>query len=367
MHSPISRPVSESAPKHTERRRLGPTLAAAYCLLLAPAWAQQAPAPPSLDDSHDADNVAILNVDGQPVYWPEVRFWIAYIGKYYLRTHNIDKISDWSVTQNGLPLREFFLTTAIDYARKDRAIESKARELGLDISAEEQQRLVQERQREIQIYGGESEYRRIVESMYGSEEVFEFLKKMDLLGNAVFERVYGTRGERCDDACVSGYVQQQKLMLVRYVFLPGIDTEQKPLALRQRTANQQRLTTMLQRLKASKEPVTLFDALATDGGNQILGPQARGQSFASAYAKLQPDQYSGVVTTTEGDYLILRLPVVADMPVGDTGRSLRYWTAYQSLFKPDVSAWIASQKVELLPAYAQIDVAAQFSAAGPTQ
>lgn len=298
--------------------------------------AVQAAAITNDDRNTPAEQTLILSVDGSPVYEAEFRFWFNYATRYYAGAHHMQEITNWSTTEEGMPLRDYLLKVATQYVCNDRALIAKANALGIELTDAEAQAMQAARTDNIKIYGSESEYRRIVESMYGSETVFDHLTQIKYLSERVFTAVYGLNGEQCDADCVAGYIEQQKFMAANYIFLSAANDKQ-------RAQNRRRLTAMLKQLAASDDPQTLFvtlmeshsqdTSLANYPDGRLFAAGTQSDEFERAYLKLAVDQHSGVVSTKQGDYLIMRLPIFADMVADEAGHSLHYWVAHEVLFK----------------------------------
>ena len=62
------------------------------------------------------------------------------------------------------------------------------------------------------------------------------------------------------------------------------------------------------------------------------------------------------MSADDGDYIILRLPIAPDMTADDAGNGLRYWAAYQHLYKKQISEWCAALLVQYREAYRHLDV-----------
>jgi hypothetical protein len=309
-------------------------------------------------------DTVILTVNSTPVYWPEFHFWLNYIEKYYRSYRDIEKITDWNAEQNGMKLKEFFLSNAVGYAVKDRAIEAKAKELGITLTEADQAEVKKKRDSDIKIYGT-SEYIRIVCSMYGSVDVYNYLTQIDYLGNYLFERVYGAKGEKCTNEKVSDYVKTAGLMCAKSIFLSKTGADGKALSEARQAERQKVLADILNQLDATKTPETLFDTLMdkySEDREGSLYPDGRlfvaggvGEEFEGAYLKLEEGRYSRIVKAPDGWYVIMRMPISPDMVADSSGNTLRYVTAYQYLFKNQVEEWAAGVKVEYKEAYHKID------------
>jgi PPIC-type PPIASE domain len=307
----------------------------------------------------------ILTVGSSPVCWPEFHFWLNFIQKYYRSYHNIDRITDWSAKQNGMSLKEFFLSNAVAYACKDRAIEAKARELGIELSVRDLAEIEKLRNDNIKIYGSELEYIRIVSSMYVSEDVFTYLTKIDYLGNYLFEKLYGAKGEKCSDKDISEYIREEGLMCSKYIFLPCADSAGKEVSAETLAGNYKLLEDILGRLDKSADPLGLFDTLMTEYGKdrsissypdgRLFVSGAMEQEFESSYLKLGENKYSRIVKTGKGYYIILRKPIFPDMTADSSGNTLRYRTAYDHLFKNQIENLSSKMDIKYEDAYYRID------------
>lgn len=303
-----------------------------------------------------APGTLVLSVGSRPVFWREIRFWLNYLGKHYKDTHLL----------NGPDLREFLLSTAIAYTCNDTAIEEQAAKLGIHLLEADLAQMAKTRQDDIDIYGGRAEYLRIVESMYGSEEQYEYLTKIDYLGSYVFNRLYGPDGGKCTDACVSAYVAQAGLINARYIFFSNRDVARNEVSALKRRQNRALLRNMLRRLDASPDPQTVFvalaakyhaaPALANTLDSPLFARSSKGAEFSAAYDQLADHEYSRIVETSDGYYIILRMPIAPDMKVGTADKNLRYWAAYEYLYKKQIADWCGELSITYDDAYRRIDV-----------
>ena len=317
------------------------------------------------EEGQSSASTLILTVNTRPVYWPEFLFWLNYIGKYYKKVQGYDEIKDWNVEQNGMNLSEFFLSCAVGYASKDRAIEAKAEEMGITLSEDDLAEIEKNRINNIMIYGSEMEYRRIVSSMYISEEVFNYLTKLDYLGNYLFEHLYGANAEKCSDEDISTFIEKEGYLCAKYIFLSNLDAEGNYLSAEKRKEKYELLEQILGRLDASDSPMDLFDELIKEYGEDMaisMYPDGRllvsgtmGEEFGDAYYKLEDNEYSDIVETDDGCYILLRTPIDPSMRADPTGNSLRYWVAYE-LFKGQVEDWSSEMEIRYEEAYYEIDV-----------
>jgi hypothetical protein len=302
----------------------------------------------------------ILTVNSDPVYWPEFKFWLKYIEKYYQNNHP-DELANWDAKKMGMGLNEFFFSTATGYACKDRAIEAKAKELGIELSVRDLAEIEKKRKSNIEIYGSELEYLRIVSSMYVTEDVFNYLTQIDYLGEYLFKDLYGASGEKCTDEDVSGFIKDRELRCAKFVFLSNKDDEGNLLSTEKQAENYRLMADMISQLTGSSEPMSLFNQWMNKYNSEITAANypdgclfisgSRGDAFEDAYSKLKDYECSGVIKSDDGLYLILRMPITPDMPVDSSGTTLRYTTAYGYLYKKTVEDMAAKMDVKYEEVY----------------
>jgi hypothetical protein len=305
----------------------------------------------------------VMHIGGQPVSWAEFYFWLQHVSRHYKTQHGLSQITDWQTPQSGLPLADFFLQTAETLARQNRAVQTQAQALGLRVSEAEEQALQARHQANIKIYGT-LEYRRILTRMYGSQEVFDALSRTDILGQRLFSLLYGSKGEKCDEACVADYVAREKLHYVKYIFVATQDAKGQPLPPTQQGEKLSLMRALQARLSAATDATPLLNAAIAQHGEDeamLQDPEGRlvatgifGPEFDAAYANLPEGGLSAVVPSQRGYYLLQRLPVTGDAQAG--GQTLRYWAAYNGLFKPQVARWAAALPVVHAPVYGLVDV-----------
>jgi hypothetical protein len=324
-------------PSDSQRGRaaaLRPLLAALFLAYCAVGEISSAAAAPAVGATTLDDKTLILTVAERPVYWAEFRFWLKYLSSYV-------KTSGGTAAQ--------WRALAASYACNDTAIEQQAAVLGVSLTAADLTQLTMAHADGVRIYGSDSEYQRIVASMYGSETLYHYLSKIDLLGDHLFSHLYGTDGSGCDDACVTSFVSAKQLMNVRYIV----------------HGNRTTLKGLLGQLQSKTAIPTLFQSLMNQYSQdqslrdfpegRLLARGVKGMSFDAAYDALTEGAVSGIVTSAGGYYIIQRLPISPDMIVDTSGTQLRYWAAYQHLYKPQISAWCNALTTTYTDAYQQLD------------
>lgn len=307
-----------------------------------------------INDPDINNETLILTIDTFKVYWPELRFWLQFVQNNY-QNNTPEVIENWDDKEKGMSIQEFYFSTAVSYAAKDRAIESMAKERGIKLSEEDKAEMEKIRSDNIESYGGISEYLRLVESMYVSEEVFQYLSKIDYLGNYLFQELYGANGEKCTDDEVQAYVKDQGLGCIKYIFLSKTDDGGNPLTPIDINNNRTLLEYDLRRLETSNIPEDFFDELASEYEEStkptmypdglLFAQGTMDDELESSYQELSDYEYSGIIETGGGFYIIMRMPVYPEMVIDSSGETLRYRAAYMYYFKNQIEDRSARMKI----------------------
>lgn len=302
----------------------------------------------------------LVQIQGQPLDWPELYFWLRQAAQHGPRrsgTAGPPPRSDWP------RLRE----QALAMAAQHHALSAQVAVQGLTLSAADRAVLQAQRDRLRREYGSD-DYWRIVTRMYGSEAMFERLAEVDVLGQRLFERLWGSRGEHCTDAQVQAALQAQGLVPVKLMRLSLQDEDGQPLPAQEQAARRVTMLRLEQALAALpvQDAARRFDedvarqgedeAMLAEPAGRLLARGSLGPEVDRALDTLAPGEHSGLIDTGRALLLVWRLPVDPDMPIGGTGRSMRYWTAYEFLFRQQVAQWAQALAVQSSEAFAQVDL-----------
>jgi hypothetical protein len=123
---------------------------------------------------------------------------------------------------------------------------------------------------------------------------------------------------------------------------------------------------LARQLHGSAAPALLFTTLrdkyskdtsmAQFPDGRLIARGVKGAAFDAAYALLKDGAVSGVIAGGDGYYILQRLPITPNMAVDTGGVRLRYWAAYNQLFKPQIAAWCRALPIVYADAWKQIDV-----------
>ncbi len=286
-------------------------------------------------------------VNGDPVRLDEARFWL----KFSQRQPSPTERTPADIEQQ-----------AISYMCQQRQLRTLASQHDIVITDNDEQQWQQQRQQGIRRYGGLGEYLIQVRRMYQSEAMYHWLHNSDLLADRLFEQLYGTNGEKAPPNTIEQYMKEHQLVYGFWLYEePGSDSEKLSDLRKQldgKTAQQQ-LDLMkgfrerqVQQGKSSEGELVLAssrsnkqkpdsrqpDSLQSDSRRPTSAKLISLNTFAPDVAEViqrQPLNQAGpLINTTDGRYLMIRLPVSAGQAVNNSNRPLSYWAARQQLFRP---------------------------------
>ena len=254
----------------------------------------------------------LLTVDGREVPACRYLYWL---------TWNCDYLADcgaladgWGKTAAGIPLAEYAKEQALQTAALYATVENWAADSGCILSAEDRQAM-------------ETEWRRLCSQWGGEEACLQALAWMglDRAGADMLSESYylyrQLRGRFCDpedelwpgEEELTAYGDEEGLMTVDAIFVAAEDGAAGE--------RRERAEMILNRLKESADPAAYFSTLAgaysddperdahPEGGTCAAGDGALPDALEAAALALEEGTWSGILTSGDGYYILLRRPL----------------------------------------------------------
>lgn len=281
-----------------------------------PALKQEPPMPDAaMDVLGVPGDTTIATVNGTPISVREYGFWIAYTADT-LSYYSGGQALDWEMEEDGFTLRDAIESEAKMGAKLYALVESKVKELGLTLSSEGQMELDALVEQTEQQLGGEEGLMDWL--AYNGLSYDEFIRQSaapfyyDLLSAELADHSPATTAE------VEQYISDNDLLRAKHIlFMTVDDTNGQPLEEAVIAEKKAKTEETLAALQASTNLEADFDKLmhelSEDAGLQtnpdgyVFTANDMVPEFEKATRELEYGAMSGIVETTYGYHIVLRL------------------------------------------------------------
>ena len=325
----------------------------------------------ALRDTHDADEL-VMTVDGSEVLWDEFFYWLYMNVSSFESTYGaVDYTSELT---EGMTYADYMLMMAEQYAITFHSLGAEAAAEGIALTDEDRAYLDEVVQQSITANcgedGTEEDFEEYLAGQYLTRRVFDFVNETTLLNQRVWIDLYGENGELYPEADALSWGSGQGYVNVKHILVLTQDDEGNALdeaAKAEKLAEAEEMLDTLQPLSGSAEIEAEFDTLmqensedpglASNPDGYCYTPGTMYAEFEDAAAELGDYEVSGIVESTSGYHIILRLPLSVDTVLFDYGYDLRY-VAAQMAFNDLVNGWAAGAEVTYSELYDGFDAAA---------
>lgn len=293
----------------------------------------------------------VFTVGTEAVTWQEFFYQIAY-GTAALESSSGAVITDWGLEMTGengevISVGDYVLETAVNLIKEYHVIREQLLARGLSLSEEGQARVDAYRETTIKesFAGDEMAFRSWLESLYGSEELWQWICQTDELYNEGLELLFGPQGEDLTPEEVLSYGEENGYVAIKQIYIYNNSASS---AGSEESGEVDVMGLMLAELAQWKEdPEGLercFDELREQYNENLsldfypkgrcVGPWDVESAVYEAACSMEDYEYA-IVSLTEADVLLLRLPLGPEMDVlydgeNDQMYSLRLFAAWQA-------------------------------------
>ena len=347
----------------------------------------QGNAPDGAGQTGGADDVNIIKADFDAAYnafAPDTAMVVAgdytvtWAELYYYLRSNVDyvlssiSVIDWSmVVYEDVTFADFTLEYSIQNALRGKAIEFGADMHSVELSQEALARIDADMEGMIESYGGIEVFNRRLKDEEGIYEysLLEYFVRNNNLAGAIFDKLYGEGGALFPDEKAAELITDRGYLMAKHILrMKSEEAGDEPL---------KETEEILRKLESygGDDLGAYFDELmlefSEDKGG--LGYYPNGylfqdgdmvQAFYDACVALEIGRFSGIVETSYGYHIILRLPLDYDeIPYSNYSqydfRPLRQLAA-QIEFETVMQGWMDSLTPENTPALEAIDLERLF-------
>lgn len=270
---------------------------------------------------------ALLTVNGEEVPAEEYLFWLANavtIQQQYYGSPSTDE--QWEAQAETLKAQ------ALETTKLYRVVRAKAAELGVTLSAEQEEEAAAQIDYAIEMYGGEEAYQEFLDSMCVSRSLFEELNSVYYLNQALMTKLQETGdiqvSEADREAYVSDFMEENGVYGAKHILLATRRTLEdgtyEEFSDEEKAAVLEKAQGLLAQIRAAEDPEATFDELmkeySEDGRDSSTGELYYPDGYTMAYAgqmvpefeeaalALEIGEVSDVVPTAYGYHIIMRIP-----------------------------------------------------------
>lgn len=313
---------------------------------------------------------AVMTVDGVDVSAEEYLYWLGYATEYvgYYQFGEPAAI-DWEMDTGSGTVTEYLVNNARDLAAFNQVIRNQCAQRNIAMTAEQEAQLDQQMADAVENSGGQDNFELALKEVNRTEEG---LRSMYSASNFLYPALQEQMFPAQDAAALTAeelaqWASDKGLMQVKHILFKTVDDSGSPLSDEEIAAARQKAEDTLAQLQASDDMENLFDQLmnelsedgryadgtlgAPDG--YLFGEGEMVQEFEDAAKALGEHELSGIVETSYGYHILLRLPV-------DTEMAREAWASEQDAgiseqMNEQMNTWMEEADIQTNDTFASID------------
>ena len=325
---------------------------------------------------HELD-ATVLTVDGENADWGEFFYWLYYCYTNYV--NDMGAVTDFStpyIYNSEMTIGEMLIDAAKSYCVQYHALDVNARTEGVELTKEDEEALQALLESDIKEIAGEDgteeELFAALEETYVSRELYELMNRTAALYSRAYNTLYGGTGEKLTEQEVKDFADEYSFMTAKHILIQTTDAEGEPIdeaAKAEKLAEAEEIYAQLEG-KSGQELESAFDALMQEKSEDTgLAAFPDGYcftaddmvtEFSEAVAALEPGQLSGIVESSFGYHIILRMPLTAEdrvLQFDSTGTPYTIRAvAAANLYEARLNGWIENAETVWAAEFEDLDL-----------
>jgi hypothetical protein len=296
----------------------------------------------------------LFTVNGEPVTVRSYLYWLRYNIYYLISTYGTSVI-DWTTTDSGFNLADYLKEGTRDTAANCSLLQSKAKELGFDMTQDQIDELDSTFAMAILMAGGEDAYndqqRKVgldYDTLYQINAAYYYYSQL----------MDGLYGDRPTTEEIVNYIEENDILSAKHILLLTVDPDTGE-ALDDDTIAEKKATaeSLLSQLQSSTDLAADFDALmneySEDSGltsnpdGYTFTANEMVEAFETATRELEYGQLSDIVESPYGYHIILR----QDPDTEDTRKEYR-----ADLLDDQMQTWLDEADIVYTDEYENLNV-----------
>lgn len=333
-------------------------------------------------ESYDPDEV-MMTINGLDVTWRELFYW------YYYDVSSLEyyygDITDWddtSLFDGEQSYRDYVTTNALETVKHYCALESKAADMGIELTDEDRTTIDERWQSNVETYGGgdEDAFVEYLGTLFLDKDLYNHINEISALYDDMLEETYGADGSKLTEEEVLEKATDMGYSHAKHIYMSFYDDDSNELTDEEKAAKKAQLQTILDELKTITDPTALeakideYTAEISEDPGKDYYPDGYtylsgdlDDTFEAAVAEIGENElYPEIVESSMGYHIIYRLPLSATAAVEASDEGTYYTLAYyvaQDMFEALADQWAEESEVEYTKAYEKMDISKVFAKA----
>ena len=345
---------------------------------------------PGLGPTAYEPDTVVATFNGQDVTWREYYYWLSYYVDYtaYLASMGLMPFNGWDSEDvaPGNTNADVVRLSAWGSLTQYLAIEEMAKELGVELTEEEQAEISTTFETAADNYGdGDGEcteneltaFQGYLDTLFMDRALFERMSGADALYGKCSEALYGEQGADYPDADALAFAEEEGDLRCKHILLMTVDQATgEDLPEEQQEEAKEKADALYEELAAKADDPqaleALFDQLMEENSEDTglaaypdgyqFAPGTMVAEFSDTAAALEEYGLSEPVQSSYGWHIILRLPLDPDMAVmrnGTSAATLRADAADRAMLDK-INETVQAATVEWKDGFATVDIAEIF-------
>ena len=217
-------------------------------------------------EKYDPDQTVML-VNGDPISWADYFSWVYDIASQMETSYGV---TDWNAPDELLKdvvpdstFGSYVRKTALGYAVQIAVIQQKAKELGVELSDDQQTELQDMLDGYAEYFGGQDKMEAMLRDNFITMDYFTRQNEAMMLINNIYAELYGAKGEKLPEEDALAYLQDSGYLYAKHILFKTVDDSRQPLPDDQIAEKRAEAEAVLAELQACtpEELETRFDSL----------------------------------------------------------------------------------------------------------